>query len=372
MRMAIALSARGLGRTAPNPSVGVLIVSQRDGHNIIVGRGVTASGGRPHAERIALDQAGARARGATLYVTLEPCAHRSVSDDGCSCTDATLAAGIKRVVIGALDPSPFAAGKGITFLRENGVEVVSGVEEKAACYVNLGHILRVTEHRPFVLLKLAQTADGFAGTMDGKPLAITGEEARTRVHLMRAQSDAIAIGIETALADDPELTVRLHGLEHRSPIRVVFDSRLRLSLQSKLILTCGKVPTWIITGPDAPADAENALKAAGALVLRVAQTADGNLDLHAATQQLAARGITRLMVEGGPKLANAFASAGLIDEAAIFTADWKAKGGQTAILPDLARSLAEIGNIAAPAVTLIGKDRLQIFRTAMPVVTQKG
>ncbi len=359
MQAAIALSSRSLGLSAPNPSVGVLIIRKEGLQRIIVGRGVTAPGGRPHAERLALDQAGEFARGATMYVTLEPCARRSIARDGPSCTDAALAAGIARVVIGASDPSPFAAGQGATRLQAHGIEVVTGVEEPAARRVNLGHILRVSQHRPMVTFKLAQTADGFAGTVDHKPLVITGEEARRRAHMMRAQSDAIAVGISTVLADDPALTVRLPGLENRSPVRVVFDSHLRLPLQSSLVKTARDVPVWVITNLSAPAERERDLVARGVEVMRAQCPLTGKVDLRGALGLLADRGITRLMVEGGPAIADAFAEAGLIDELALFTAPWSAGEGLAAISPELERFMQDC---KVETMTL-GMDQLQIFQT---------
>ncbi len=345
MRMAIDLSRRGLGVSAPNPSVGVIIVKD----DVIVGRGVTAAGGRPHAEFTALAQAGSLAKGATLYVTLEPCAKRS-QIGAVACTDAVIEAGIASVVIGASDPSPLAAGQGAARLLAHGIEVVSGVEEDAARDVNLGHILRVSKNRPMVILKLAQTADGFAGAPNQKLLAITGEETRAYVHMMRAQSDAIAVGISTVLADDPSLNVRLDGLEHRSPIRVIFDTHLRLPMNSKLVQTARDLPVWVIAGVDAPASNEHELVKNGVEVMRVEPH-----DLRAALGLLATLGITRLMLEGGPKLADAFAAQGLVDEIALFTAPWNAGTGIKAIGSSLERLLkAHDADISA-----VGSDRLQ-------------
>ncbi len=335
MRAAIALSRRGLGLTYPNPSVAAIAV-RFDGHRQwVVGRGVTAPGGRPHAERVALQQAGEFARGATLYVTLEPCNRHSRTGFGPSCTDQIIGSGISRVVMAARDPSPFADGKGVQRLRQAGIEVAASYDGDEAARVNRGHCLRITAHRPLVQLKLAMTADGFAAA-DRRPLAITGEETRAHVHLMRAEADAIMVGIGTVLADDPELTCRLPGLLERSPIRVVVDSDLQLPLGSKLVRDATLVPVWAIASVDAPAEREFTLRKSGVEVMRVVRQDDG-LDLHAALGLLADRGITRLMVEGGPKLADALARNDLLDEVRL----WRAASSISAL--SLGQGLAAIG-----------------------------
>lgn len=348
MQMAIALSRRGVGLSAPNPSVGVIIVK----NGIVLGRGVTQKGGRPHAERVALDLAGGDAQNSTIYVTLEPCAKRSQAD-AISCTDTIINAGVSRVVIGACDPSPLAAGQGATRLQAHGIEVVSGVEYEAAKWVNLGHILRVSKNRPLVTLKLAQTKDGFAGTIDHKPFAITGEETRSYVHMMRARSDAIAVGISTILFDDPYLDVRLQGLEDRSPVRVVFDSDLQMPLSSRLVKTARALPLWIIADLDASANKEQNLVAAGAEVMRVKKH-----DLKAALGLLADRGVSRLMVEGGPILAEAFAKNNLIDELVLFTAPWNAEEGLKAIGASLMHLMSNCNFDSKP----VNKDQLQHYK----------
>lgn len=317
MQATLAYSRRNLGLTAPNPCVGAIVVK----HGVVVGRGITRPGGRPHAEQIALAEAGERARGATIYVTLEPCARRSRTGDGPSCTDAILAAGIARVVIAAPDPSPFAAGEGTRRLLANGIEVVSGVMAEEAGRLNAGHVLRVSARRPLVTLKLAMTADGFAASADRKPLAITGEAARTRTHLMRAQADAIMVGIGTVLADDPQLTCRLPGLRERSPVRVVLDRELRIPALSQMVKSARETPTWVIAGLEAPVAREWALRSEGVEVLRV-EAGEGGLDLPASLGLLADWGVTRLMVEGGPGLAEAMAAADLVDEAVFLTGGW--------------------------------------------------
>jgi len=310
MALALALGRRGLGRTWPNPAVGAVIV--KDG--IIVGRGWTQPGGRPHAEIEALRRGGEVARGATLYVTLEPCSHYGKSPP---CADAIIAGGVSRVVSALEDPNPEVAGAGHARLRVAGIAVDIGIGAEAARHDHAGHIRRMRDGRPHVILKLAVSADGKAGVPGRKPLPITGEAARERVHLLRAQSDAIMVGIGTVLADDPMLTCRLPGMEKYSPVRVVLDSMLRLPPGSRLVHGARDVPVWVIIGGEAPRAAEDALLREGVTVLMAAQS-DGRFDLAAVFKLMGARGVTRLMVEGGPTLAAALLAADLIDEAVLF------------------------------------------------------
>jgi diaminohydroxyphosphoribosylaminopyrimidine deaminase / 5-amino-6-(5-phosphoribosylamino)uracil reductase len=310
MALALSLGRRGLGRTWPNPAVGAVII--KDG--VIVGRGWTQASGRPHAEIEALRRAGEAARGATLYVTLEPCSHHGKSPP---CADAVIAAGISRVVSALEDPNPEVAGKGHARLRAAGIAVDVGIGADEARHDHAGHILRFTKGRPYVLLKLAISADGKAAAGGRKPVSITGEAVRDRVHLRRAQSDAIMIGIGTALADDPLLTCRLPGMEKYSPVRVIADSILRLSLASRLVQSAHDIPVWALAGSRAPQQAEFDLLASGVEVLRSPKSTDP-LDLTDILGFLAAKGITRLMVEGGPSLAAAFLAADLVDEAILF------------------------------------------------------
>jgi diaminohydroxyphosphoribosylaminopyrimidine deaminase/5-amino-6-(5-phosphoribosylamino)uracil reductase len=312
MALALALGRRGLGRTWPNPAVGAVIVKA----GVIIGRGWTQAGGRPHAEVEALRRAGTAAKGATLYVTLEPCSHHGKSPP---CADAVIAAGVERVVAALEDPNPEVAGAGFARLRAAGIKVDVGAGAAEARHDHAGHILRMREGRPRVLLKLAISADGKAGAAGGKPVAITGDAVHDRVHLLRAQNDAIMIGIGTALADDPLLTCRLPGMAKNSPVRVVLDGALRLPLGSRLVQTARQTPVWTIAGAGASAAEEAALRTHGVEVLRVSG-AGGRLDLAAVLKLLAARGITRLLVEGGPTLAAALLAADLVDEAILFHA----------------------------------------------------
>ena len=314
MALALALGRRGLGRTWPNPAVGAVVVRDDGAGPVIVGRGWTQPGGRPHAETEALARAGEAARGATLYVTLEPCSHHGKTPP---CVDAIIKAGIGRVVSAAADPNPQVAGAGHWRLAENGAVVEVGIGADEARRDNAGHIRRMTDGRPHVILKLAVSADGKAGLSGRKPVQITGSGARNRVHLMRATSDAVLTGIGTALSDDPLLTCRLPDMTDRSPVRVVLDSQLRLPLDRRLVATAREVPLWVVTGEGAPKDREQGLQAGGVEVLR-ARSVNGKLDIGAALKALAERGITRLMVEAGPIVSAAFVNADLVDEAVVF------------------------------------------------------
>ncbi|GAC1503328.1 MAG: bifunctional diaminohydroxyphosphoribosylaminopyrimidine deaminase/5-amino-6-(5-phosphoribosylamino)uracil reductase RibD [Bradyrhizobium sp.] len=308
MQLALTLGRRGQGRTAPNPAVGAVLV--RDG--VIVGRGWTQPGGRPHAEPVALAQAGEAARGATLYVTLEPCSHVGKSPP---CADAVIAAGIARVVSAMEDPNPEVAGQGHARLRAAGIAVDIGPGAAEAAHDHAGHIRRIRDKRPHVILKLAVSADDRIGAVGHKPLAISGEAARARVHLLRAQCDAILVGIGTVLSDDPLLTCRLPGMAARSPVRVVLDRSLRIPGASRLVHSARETPLWVMTSDVAEAPAAMKLGAAGAQVIRVAATASPpGLDLSAVLHALADRGITRLLVEGGARVASSFVAAGLADE----------------------------------------------------------
>jgi diaminohydroxyphosphoribosylaminopyrimidine deaminase/5-amino-6-(5-phosphoribosylamino)uracil reductase len=306
MQLALTLGQRGLGRTWPNPAVGAVVV--KDG--VIIGRGWTQAGGRPHAEPEALKRAGAAARGATLYVTLEPCSHFGKSPP---CADAIIAAGVSRVVAAIEDPNPEVAGNGFAKLRAAGISVDVGLFAAEATHDHAGHIRRIGDKRPHVILKLAVSLDDKIAASGGKPVAITGEAARTRVHLLRAQSDAILVGIGTVLADDPLLTCRLPGMEARSPVRVVLDRALRIPGNSRLVHSARETPLWVITSELAEAPAAMKLGAVAAQVIRVPPAASG-LDLPAVLRALAERGITRLMVEGGSRVASSFVAAGLVDE----------------------------------------------------------
>jgi diaminohydroxyphosphoribosylaminopyrimidine deaminase / 5-amino-6-(5-phosphoribosylamino)uracil reductase len=352
MALALALGRRGLGHTWPNPAVGAVIV--KDGE--IVARGWTQPGGRPHAEIEALRRAGAAARGATLYVTLEPCSHHGKSPP---CADAIIAAGISRVVSAMEDPNPEVAGAGHARLRDAGVALDIGIGAEAARRDHAGHIRRVRDGRPNVMLKLAISADGKVAAAGRRPVAITGERVRDRVHLLRARHDAIMIGIGTALADDPVLTCRLPGMAKNSPLRVVLDRGLRLPLEARLVQTARDAPVLIIAGDNAPPARESALRTQGADVARTVQTV-AQLDLVAVLKLLATRGITRLMVEGGPTLAAALITADLVDEAVLFHSgivigDDGVNAFEQQTLATLGRRLTRVASEA------VGSDRQDIY-----------
>ncbi len=319
MRLALTLARRGLGDTWPNPSVGAVIVRFDDGAGgpLVIGRGVTESGGRPHAEVVALARARAAARGATLYVTLEPCAHVGRTPP---CAEAIVAAGLARVVVACRDPDPRVAGRGIAILRRAGIQVDEGVGREEALWLNAGHALTRTVGRPFVQLKIAVDAAGrIAAGSGGQPVWVTGAAARARGHLLRAQTDAIVIGRGTAEADDPRLTCRLPGLGERSPLRVVLDSGLALAPSSRLVASAEEASLWLFCAEDAPTERDAPLLERGALTQRVPRAASGRgLDLSRVLAELAQRGITRILVEGGPSLQNSFLEAGLVDEVVVF------------------------------------------------------
>jgi diaminohydroxyphosphoribosylaminopyrimidine deaminase/5-amino-6-(5-phosphoribosylamino)uracil reductase len=328
MAAAIRLSRRHLGLTATNPSVGTLIV--RDG--TIVGRGVTAIGGRPHAEAEALAEAGEAARGATAYVTLEPCAHHGRTPP---CANALVAAGITRVVGGARDPDSRVSGAGYAVLREAGLEVVENVLAQKAADLMAGYLCRSLRKRPEVTLKLAVSADGMIGRSGDGQVAITGPAARRQVHLMRAESDAILVGIGTALADDPDLTCRLPGLESRSPIRIVLDRELRLSPQSRLAQSARKVPVLLAAGAEAKAVRHAELEQLGVGFLAT-EAFNGRIALPELLEDLAAQGVMSVMVEGGAETARYFLDEDLVDRIVLFTSDVQigAGGIRSPIVPD--------------------------------------
>ena len=329
MAAALALGRRNLGLTAPNPSVGALIVVGER----IVGAGATAAGGRPHGETLALAEAGAAARGATAYVTLEPCSHHGKTPP---CAEALIAAGVTRVVCAMADPDPRVAGRGFALLRQAGIEVVVGPGGHAAARDHIGHVLRVTQGRPSVTLKIARTADGFAAGDEHDPrLAITGELANRRTQTFRSLHDAIMVGIGTALGDDPLLTVRQNGLEQK-PLRVVLDRRLRLPLSSRLVSTAADLPTLVLTGAGASPEPEAALRARGVEIERVGE------GLGEALRALGRRGTTRVFSEGGPSVGSALIREGLADEVLLFTAERPlGRAGRPALAADALAALAD-------------------------------
>jgi diaminohydroxyphosphoribosylaminopyrimidine deaminase/5-amino-6-(5-phosphoribosylamino)uracil reductase len=359
MALALTLGRRGLGRCWPNPAVGAVIV--KDG--VIVGRGWTQPGGRPHAEVEALRRAGEAARGATLYVTLEPCSHFGKSPP---CADAVIAAGIARVVSAVEDPNPEVAGQGHARLRGAGIVVDVGLGAAEAARGHAGHFRRVRDKRPHVILKLAVSSDDRIAAAGHRPVAITADATRSRVHLLRAQCDAILVGIGTVLADDPLLTTRLPGMEAQSPVRVVLDRALRIPGSSRLVHTARETPLWVMTSNVSEAPAAMKLGAAGAQVIRVAATsAPPGLDLAAVLQALAEKGITRLLVEGGSRLASSFVAADLVDEAWLLRGPGAIGAGGVAALDALPLSaITQSPQFKVHASESLQDDTLTIYERA--------
>jgi diaminohydroxyphosphoribosylaminopyrimidine deaminase/5-amino-6-(5-phosphoribosylamino)uracil reductase len=313
MQAALGLARRGLGVVWPNPSVGCVLV--KDGH--VVGRGWTAPGGRPHAETIALAQAGQAAKGSVAYVTLEPCSHHGQTG---SCADAVVAAGVSRAVIAVEDPDPRVSGRGLERLRQAGIAVETGLCAEAAAEINAGFFSRVRDGRPLVTMKVASSLDGRIATHSGESKWITCAAARAAGHRLRAENDAILVGSGTVLVDNPDLTCRLPGLADRSPLRLVVDGHLRVPLTARLVASAHDLPTWIITRSGNDADRVQAFVDCGVEVIEVAPAEGGKVDLRAAMGELGRRGLTRLLVEGGAHLAAAMLRQDLVDRLAWFRA----------------------------------------------------
>ncbi len=312
MRTALALARRALGTTWPNPAVGC-VITQNDS---IVAQGVTAPGGRPHAEAAALAMAGGHAHGATAYVTLEPCAHHGHTPP---CADALIKAGIARVVTAAHDPDPRVNGAGIARLRAAGLDVTEGVLAAEAHETLAGFLTRITDHRPLITLKLASTLDGRIATTTGESQWITAEPARRAAHALRGRHDAVMAGIGTVLADDPDLTCRIPGFSPRPTVRVIADSHLRTPLLSRLVATANHAPTWIVHRDGADPARIAALTEAGVRCIEVPAGGVG-IDPRRAVAALAEAGLTRVLLEGGAALAASFLRAGLVDRLAWFHA----------------------------------------------------
>ncbi len=315
MAAAIRLARWHQGRTGSNPSVATLIVREIDDEPVIVGRGVTAVGGRPHAEPQALAEAGDLARGATAYVTLEPCAHHGRTPP---CAEALVSAGVSRVVAAASDPDDRVSGRGYQILRDARIEVEENVLAEEAARDLAGYLTRRMKNRVHVTLKLALSRNGKIGRRDGGQVLITGEVSNRQVHALRAQADVILIGIGTALNDDPSLTCRIEGLEDRSPIRLVLDTQLKLPVASKLVRTAREVPLWIATSAAQDHPARAGLTAAGADFI-ACETHDGRIALPELLEDLAARGLSSVLVEGGEQVAQAFLAEGLVDRLILLT-----------------------------------------------------
>lgn len=361
MRAALGLARRNLGCVWPNPAVGCVLV--RDA--AVVGRGWTGRGGRPHAETEALARAGSGARGATAYVSLEPCDHHGETPP---CSEALIAAGVARVVVAVEDPDPRVSGRGVRRLRAAGidVQVVDGALAEEARDLNAGFFLRVREGRPLFTLKTATTLDGKIATRRGDSRWITGVGARALTHGLRADHDAVLVGSNTALLDDPELTCRTAGLEHRSPVRIVVDGRLRLPPEARLAATAREVPTWVLTRADAPVKRRDQLAAAGAAVIDVAADAAGRLDPVSIAKTLARRGLTRVLIEGGGTVAASFLAAGLIDRVAWFRAPLLfGEDARPAVAALAVERLADALRFVRVDVRIVGSDVLETYRRSV-------
>lgn len=353
MALAIRMAERGQGATAPNPSVGAVLVRPDPAGAIVLSRAWTAPGGRPHAETQVIAKAGGTVRGATLYVTLEPCAHHGKTPP---CADAIVAAGLARVVIGTSDPDPRTSGQGTARLRAAGIEVVENVLRAEARQVTLGHILRQTAGRPFVQLKMALDARGeIARGMKGEPVWVTGPEARAMGHLLRAEADAILAGAGTVRDDNPELNCRLPGLAGRTPLRIVLDATLSMSPGARMLATAARHPVWIFHAEPADRAKAEALRNAGARLVVVPQTA-GHLDLRRVLAFLAGEGMTRLIVEGGPAVWRSFLETGLVDEIVCF------RQGPAAFDATVLSAFGAPAQVVLVSDQGIGSDRVGVFR----------
>ena len=343
IRHALRLAARALGQSAPNPAVGCVIVS-RDGR--IVGRGFTQAGGRPHAETVALSQAGPLAQGGTAYVTLEPCAHHGQTPP---CAEALIAAGIARVVGATVDPDARVNGQGFARLEVAGVSVTKGVCETEARTLNAGFFNARLRKRPFVALKIAESADGFIADASGKSRWITSDLARRHGHLLRARHEVILTGIGTVLADDPLLTCRLPGLEYRSPIRAVLDTRLRLPPSSQLARTAQERRLIVFTASE---NRGEALAALGVEIVRISKDAHGRVDLAAVLEHLAP--MTRLLIEGGPGLNASLLNQGAVDLVHLYRAPILLGAGSRSALAALDRGSLGV----APKLRVVAREQL--------------
>lgn len=358
MRGALVMARRSLGQAWPNPAVGAVVV-QPGAHPEIIARASTMPGGRPHAETIALEKAGESAKGATLYVTLEPCAHQGKTPP---CTSAIIDAGIKRVVVSATDPDPRVAGAGIGALKEHAIEVITGVLEDEGRDIARGHILRVTKKRPLIQLKLAVGSDGLVPRGSGKPTWITGRSARAHGHLLRARADAILVGRGTLEADDPSLTCRLPCMLHRSPVRVVLDTHLSLTRESQLLTDAEMTPVWIFCSGTADGNMAEDLEKAGCEIFRINTTPSGGLDPVSVATSLAEQGITRLLIEGGPRVAASFCSSTLVDEIFMYQGAQPAgSDGLQALPPHGIESIRDSGKFSVRETRRFDEDKLTVL-----------
>jgi diaminohydroxyphosphoribosylaminopyrimidine deaminase / 5-amino-6-(5-phosphoribosylamino)uracil reductase len=367
MAIALRMAGRGLGTTAFNPSVGAVVANEASGE--VIARGWTQPTGRPHAEKEALRRAGSRAQGHTLYVTLEPCAHTGRVP---TCADAVLSAGLKRVVCALPDPNPIIAGRGFAQLREAGILVDVGLMADEARALTIGHICHVTQQRPFVQVKLAVSANGRIAAGTGAPVWVTGSEARAQGHLLRARADLIVTGIETVLADDPQLDCRLPGLEARGPHRLIVDSRARVPRTARVLLSPADIAAdrrvWLATSDAAAARADVTTLLAERNITGVHACGTSPLNLARLLKALAAEPVRRVLVEAGPRLTNSFIMDDLADEVVLF---------RGAMPLDVATSLEPLAGLPLAIFAdnarwtrvdhrLVGPDEMTVYRRTTP------
>ncbi len=355
MAHALTLARRGLGRVWPNPAVGCVLVTE----GRVVGEGWTQPGGRPHAERVALDRAGDAARGATAYVSLEPCSHHGKTPP---CADALIAAGVARVVVACGDPDPRVSGRGLARLRDAGISVTEGVMEAEALALNAGFFSRILRDRPWVRLKIASTLDGRIATARGESQWITGPRARAEGHRLRSEADAVLTGAGTLIADDPLLTVRLPGYADRQPLRIVVEGRTGVPETARIWKTVAESPVWLASArTDAARDAR--LAARGVRVIRCAADAEGHPAIPDLLRNLAAEGLTRVLLEAGSRLNAAFLKADCVDAISWFRASFllgdDALPGIAAL--DLA-ALADAGRFRAVRRLTLDSDVLEDYQ----------
>ncbi len=356
MASALAMARRGLGQTAPNPSVGAVLVGHEKG-NVILARAVTGPGGVPHGEPQVLEMAGDKAKGATLYVTLEPCNHQGRTPP---CTQAIIKAGVKRVVIASTDQDERVLGSGIACLQAAGIEVTTGVLVTQADQLNAGHFLRQTKRRPYTIVKMAVSKDelilqGQDSGPDKGPAWVTSALARQRGALLRAEVDAILVGTQTALVDDPSLTCRLNGLETRSPIPIILDKDLKLPKDLKLLQKSALLQPIIVCKHGLPEEQKKQYADNDPHFIDVPLDKSEQLDLRALLEQLAAQGLTRLLIEGGPRVAKSFIEQNLVDEVMVFKGDQDIGAG--GVLPFHDQPLRWVHN--HPLFTLAREEKLK-------------
>ena len=357
MRSALNLARTGLGRVWPNPSVGCIVV--KESH--VVGRGRTADSGRPHAETVALEMAGDQTKGAHVYVSLEPCVHHGHTGP---CAQALIEAEVTKVIIAVEDSDPRVKAQGMEMLRDAGIEVVVGILEDQARDLNQGFFLRYAQGRPFISLKTATTLDSKIATKTGQSKWITGELARGRAHLIRAGHDAIAVGVNTVLEDNPSLTARLPELEHYG-VRIIFDTNLRLAGTEKIFEKSADHPVWIITSIEATNEKAKPLVNAGADIVTIPKNDQGQIDLKAAMSELSEKGITRLLVEGGAGLMTSFMKAELYDQLYWFRAGSViGADGLSAAQPLGIENIDQKIHLNHAEQMTLGEDVLDIYRRA--------